>query len=141
MHSMLFRRRVRSVVFDWLPLALWMALIFWLSDQPSLPHPGRQVGLSDHLVEYGAHAFTFGILGFLAWRVFRTRPAMSPVSLLSSPSLRAGVFAAFDAITDELHQLFVPGRWARLSDWLADMVGILIAAALTSLWKGDGDQG
>ncbi len=131
----LFRRRVRSVLFDWFPLVFWMALIFWLSDQPSLPHPGRQVGLSDHLVDYGAHALAFGILAFLAWRVVRTRLAVPAQSLVWSPPLRAGVFAALYAIIDELHQLFVPGRWAKVSDWLADVVGILVVAALTSWWE------
>lgn len=41
----------------------------------------------------------------------------------------AGLFA----LSDEMHQYFVPGRSAEIADWLADMAGIILAWLLGSL--------
>jgi len=128
------RRYILNALLHWLPVTLWMAWIFWLSDQPKLPHPARRLGLSDYLFDYAAHAFTFGLLAALAWWAFV--PLKARRLLLSlSPPLLSGLFSALYAISDELHQAFVPGRWAKVSDWLADMVGILLTLSFIS-WIG-----
>ena len=127
-------QRTRNIVLYWLPLILWMAVIYWLSAQPKLPHPARKLGLSDYLFDYSAHAFTFGFLAILAWRVITVYPSVLPNALVSSPSLSTAAFAATYALCDEIHQIFVPGRWATLRDWLADLVGILMAVGLLILW-------
>jgi len=112
-----------------------MAWIFWLSAQPKLPHPGRKVGLSDQLFDYAAHAVTFGVLAALVWRVviFCHRPQPEPT--LNSPPFLSILFSALYALSDEIHQAFVPGRWAKLSDWLADILGILVMVALLNWAK------
>ena len=60
-------RRTAVIGARWLPLIAWMTLIFWLSAQPVVPHPGRAIGLGDHLVDYVAHAVLFGVLALCAW--------------------------------------------------------------------------
>lgn len=40
------------------------------------------------------------------------------------------IFATIFAISDELHQSFIPGRTASVYDFLADVLGILIALLL-----------
>lgn len=126
------RQRVLGTLFPillhWLPMVLWAAWIFWLSDQPKLPHPGRRLGLSDYLFDYAAHAFTFGLLAVLAWWAFISLSSRRVFSL--SPRLLGGLFSILYAVSDELHQAFVPGRWAKASDWLADVIGILVALGL-----------
>ncbi len=76
-----------------------------------------------------AHLVMFGILGFLltgavkaARQGFRARSFWFVVALV-----------ALYGISDELHQLFVPGRSADILDVLADAVGGLLGAGLMVL--------
>jgi VanZ family protein len=126
---------VKVVVFGWLPMLAWMAWIFYLSDQPSLPRPGRRVGISDSLFDYSAHAATFGFLAILVWRAIKAWPQILPAWLTARPKLSAGIIAALYAASDEIHQRFVPGRWAKFSDWAVDVVGIVAALLLIHLWE------
>jgi hypothetical protein len=111
----------------WGPLLLWMALIFWLSAQPVVPHPGRAVGLSDHLVDYVAHAALFCALALWAWWALGGRGLAAGRRI----GMAAGL-ALLYALSDEAHQALVPGRFATLPDLLADAAGI--AAAALALW-------
>lgn len=127
------------ILWRWLPFIGWMALIYWLSDQPQLPHPARRLGLSDYLFDYGAHAGAFGLLALLAWRAFS--PAAPEHENATSARSRgrwtlwsAGLWALIYALLDEAHQRFVPGRWSSWRDWLADLAGILIAMILLVTW-------
>lgn len=144
----LIRRRARIALLNWLPLALWMALIYWVSDQPVLPRPGRRVGISDDLFNYMAHALEYAILGWLALRVLQSSPrvlvgvlaaaerqVLDPEKRRLLVSLCAALFSALYAITDEVHQVFVPGRTAKVLDWLADVGGALVAIGLLWLWN------
>jgi VanZ family protein len=53
-------------------------------------------------------------------------------------SWRAAVIAAAIAlsyaVTDEVHQMFVPGRSAQLSDLIADAMGVVAGVSLIWLW-------
>ncbi|MEA3408524.1 MAG: VanZ family protein [Chloroflexota bacterium] len=124
------RRYFKRALLYWLPLVLWIGWIYYLSDQPALPHPGREVGVSDTFFDYSAHAFTFGVLTWLLWRVLHTK-AKGTFSIT-----KAGLGAAVYAASDEIHQSFVMGRHARFLDWVADLAGILIFAALLYAWQG-----
>ncbi len=118
----------------WLPLLAWMVLIYWLSAQPVVPHPGRAIGLHDHLVDYTAHAVLFGALTLLTW--WALGDPGTPSLLLRRGRLAAAlVWAVLYAASDELHQIAVPGRCATLPDWLADVAGILLAGATLWAWE------
>jgi VanZ family protein len=69
-----------------------------------------------HLTEYGILAW----LGFCTW-YFGTRWPYSRALLL------ALLGSVIYAIADEVHQSFVPGRTALLSDVLIDILGVLAA--------------
>lgn len=118
----------------WLPLVLWMALIFWLSCQPALPDPADMLSLPDDLINYPAHALEFAVLALLAWRARNSWAAGRPASSSLSSLVHAGLFSAVYAASDEMHQWFVPGRESSLADWLADAVGIAITIGLV-LWR------
>ena len=134
-------RKLFRLLWGWLPLVLWMGLLYWLSDQPKLPHPARKMGLSDYFFDYSAHAFSFGVLTVLAWRAFRSLSSdvvWADQAVASgrarSQILWSGLFAALYAVFDELHQRMVPGRWSSLKDWLADVAGVLVAMGFLWLW-------
>ncbi len=115
-------------VWDWLEqrprlyrwgLALaWMALIFFLSAQPDLPHP--ESSWLDLLISSGAHLFFYGVLALLlGWALGGSAP---------------GLIVAFGltllyGISDEVHQAFVPGRHPDALDLANDGLGAAVALA------------
>jgi VanZ family protein len=110
--------RRRRWLSRWLPVVGWMALIFYLSAQPDLPHP--ESGWADLLFASGAHAFVFGVLAMLlAWAL-----AERPHNLLL-----AFCMAMLYAFSDEFHQAFVPGRTPDPIDLGFDGLG-----AVVGLW-------
>lgn len=114
----------RRFLYLWLPLLVWMGLIFYLSAQPDLPHPG--VGWWDLVVSSGGHAFLFGVLTILSMRVLDGRRHAALIAL---------ALAALYALSDEWHQTFVPGRYADPWDLLCDGLGAVLALGLWLRWK------
>jgi VanZ family protein len=110
--------RRHPVVYFWLPVVVWMGLIFYLSAQPDLPHP--QSGWADLLVSSIAHAFMFAVLAVLWVRVLAERPRAWLLAL---------ILTWLYALSDEFHQAFVPGRTPDLLDLLCDGGG-----AMLGLW-------
>lgn len=105
----------------WLPPIALMAVIFFLSAQPSLD---SGLGLIDLVGRKLLHFGEYALLCALWWRAF-------------SPSLGSGraVLLAFlissgYAATDELHQSFVEGRTGTPVDWAIDSAGAGLAALL-----------
>jgi VanZ family protein len=102
----------------WLPPLLVMAAIFYLSHQPDLPHaPDPWL---DVLLKKLAHAAEYTILFLLllrAWRRDRAADQALKTSILTT---------ALYAISDELHQAFVPGRKANWYDVVIDVSGVLL---------------
>ena len=98
------------VLSAWLPVVAWAALIFTLS---SIPDLGTGLGGWDLLLRKIAHATEYAVLGLLLLRALgRELPA-------------AAVGIAY-AVTDEVHQAFVPGRQGAAVDVLVDSVGVLL---------------
>jgi len=87
------------------------------------------MGLSDYLVDYTAHGVQYAVLTLLLWRAVRHLPPWG-----ASPLLFAGAVAAVYAGSDEIHQIFVPGRCATLVDWLADVAGVVAVSAAVAAW-------
>jgi VanZ family protein len=107
-------RPVRRLVSRWLPVVLWAALIFGLSSIPSL---GTGLGTWDLVLRKLAHATEYAVLGFLLLRA----TGREGVAAL------AGVAYA---VTDEIHQHFVPGRHGAGYDVAIDAAGVLIGVYL-----------
>ncbi len=108
-----------------LPVTLWMILIFCLSSIPDLP--SNKVYNLDFLIKKTAHVMEYTVL-FLLW--FRALGHKNPL-------LAFCVSLAY-AFTDEIHQLFVPGRTGRLRDVGIDTIGMIISSLLIvkfDLWK------
>ncbi len=99
-----------------------MAAIVAMSSFPGDNLPEMPVLNGDKIV----HLLEFGLLGMLLFRAFRFPPlSQSPFRL----TLAVGVpFAA----SDEIHQLFVPGRYCDVFDFLADCIGIILFAWIAS---------
>lgn len=75
-----------------------------------------------HVDKY-AHFLVYGLLGTLVARQWRK-------SLWPWAVVAASLFG----VSDEIHQLFTPGRSAEVADWIADTLGALLAVTLYTYW-------
>ena len=108
----------------WLPVATYMALIFYMS---SLPHPDEQLPqfLFETLGDKVLHVIEYAVLAMLSYRAFR-RAAGTYAARYAV--LFAAAAASVYGVTDEVHQAFVPFRTATWLDWGADTAGGIIGA-------------
>jgi VanZ family protein len=105
----------------WGPVVAYMAVIFGLSSVSSVPAlPG---GMSDKT----AHALLYAGLGVLCVRALSGGQWLHMHAGAVVGSL---ILSTLYGLTDETHQLFVPGREFDLKDLAADAVGAGVAAAL-----------
>ncbi len=72
-----------------------------------------------------AHMVEYGILTFLLWRAIKNDKHPFYISLSW-----AVIFAIIYALTDEIHQGFVPTRHFSLYDVGIDAVGVILAALI-----------
>lgn len=108
----------------WLPVALWLAAIWWQSSRPGGPAPINQdawfvVTSLGHVVEYAG-------LGFLLGRLIGAGAG-------TTMWLGAWGLCVMWGLSDEFHQSFVPGRDVEMWDIGVDTVssaGGLLACAL-----------
>ncbi len=116
----------RRALWELLALA-WMGFIFWLSAQPDLPHAPEP--WLDMVVKKSGHALLYGVLAWLYLSALRgDGPPSGRMRLL------AFGLAVLYAVTDEVHQSFVPGRTPSPWDVVIDGVG----AGLVVLLRGRG---
>lgn len=103
-------------------IILWYAVIFWFSSQADLP--SQSVDWLDFFFKKSAHVGEFMILTVLLFLYLRPHTkAVAPLAILA-------------AFSDEIHQLFTPGRGAKLTDVLIDSIGIVIALIIMMRFYG-----
>lgn len=104
----------------WLPALAWAAVIFFLSSRHTLPSP--DVPNFDKAAHFGAYGLLGGLLAFAARR--------SGLSVLVAVAI--GVLYG---ASDEIHQMYVPGRSPDVLDWAADAAGVATACFLYTRWR------
>jgi VanZ family protein len=136
------------LVLYWLPLIAWMTLIFSASsDQQSFEHSSRLLGPLLHwlfpsitpetedewifVCRKVAHFLEYALLGVLAWRLLRSLKTSSSV-WTRQPLLMSLAIVFLYAVSDEVHQAFVPTRQAAVVDAFIDTCGG--AAGLAMVW-------
>lgn len=100
-----------------------MAVIFWLSSFPRFEFVPDRWQIEP--VSLTVHALEYGLLAALLWRAAQRTPALSCWSWQASL-----LITLLYAASDEVHQAFVPGRYADVRDWLADAAGAAVAVWL-----------
>jgi VanZ family protein len=109
----------------WLPVALDAALIFYVSSIPRLPSPPGP---------FSDKHFHFGSYALLATLLVRALASGRLRNINARVAIGAVLLATFYGMTDEFHQMYVPGRTAALDDLAADALGAATAAVLLLAW-------
>ena len=109
----------------WLPVALDAALIYYVSSIPQLPSPPGP---------FSDKHFHFASYALLSTLLVRALASGRVKDITGRVALGAIGLATFYGMTDEVHQIFVPGRTAALDDLAADLLGAAAAAGLLLAW-------
>lgn len=103
----------------WFPVLIWAMLIFYFSSIPALCTP---LGVWDFILRKTAHFFEFFILTFFLYRAFKGTFDLKMFYLI----FWAAGLSFLYAVSDELHQSFVPMRYPSFRDVIIDSLGILL---------------
>lgn len=132
-------------------VAAWMLVIFLMSSEVASTSSARSdeivrsiqsVGINapkdllTFLVRKAAHISAYFVLGILAYSLLKE------YKLAFRQRILAGItFAMLYAVTDEIHQIFVPGRSGEIRDVIIDTIGatigIILCVALSRKISGD----
>jgi VanZ family protein len=113
-------QRGHKFFFYWLPVIAYCVLIFIQSSLPS-----SEKIPSFPYVDKFLHVGGYALLGFL---FFRALNIMDKIDNLTVVVILSSLSAALYGISDEIHQYFVPSRYADVSDVLANLVGSVVGA-------------
>ena len=103
----------------WAPVVAWAAVIFVFS---SISDLGTGLGTWDLVLRKLAHTAEFALLGLLLARALR------------HDGIAVAVGVAY-AVSDELHQHFVPGRVGSPLDVGIDAVGVVLGVLAWRRWS------
>lgn len=111
----------------WFPVFLYSGIIFYMSSLVKVNVP-----LSDWNFDKIYHIVEYIPFGFLVYRaVYRTQAQPDKHRVLKIALLSSFCYG----LSDEIHQLYVPGRSSSGVDLLADTVGGFIGAFIYFKWN------
>jgi VanZ family protein len=140
------------IILSWTAVLLWLVLIFSLSAQPAeqsdelskkvteviIETVDRVVPLEtdekptidlverfNHIVRKYAHFSAYLVLGLLIMNALRRSGVRGFKAFMFSL-----LFCILYAVSDEIHQLFVPGRGAQVTDVLIDGAGSIVGIGM-----------
>lgn len=141
-----------TVAIAWLPVLVWMGVIFWFSHQPGdvsgassgwivdlissgiarmMPFIEFDEDLFHFLFRKGAHFGVYAVLGVLCVRAFQISGYSGKRGLVYG-----WILATLYAGTDEFHQTFIPGRSGEVTDVIIDSAGAITGIGFYLLIKG-----
>ena len=119
----LFETNKKKILY--LPLALYWIIIFILTSLPGNSIPKMILGFSDKAKHLGAYL----VLSFLLNFALHFQKKYKLINKYSASSTFMIIF--FYGLLDEIHQIFVPGRYFEWLDFLSDLIGGLIGILLS----------
>lgn len=137
----------RRKILRWILLLLWMGFIFYMSTKSGkesteqsdlviniLSYLGINLNkefqnVASFFVRKMAHITEYFILFILAYRVAKIYININKTKLITL------LFVFIYATTDEIHQLFIPGREGMFRDVLIDIFGAIVAIGIIKLYE------
>lgn len=131
---------------SWTAVLLWMILIFNLSSQVAEQSNELSTGITEviiiiiekvdpnadfdihafnHIIRKNAHFFAYFVLGILVINAFRRSGVFGYKSIVL-----ALLICVLYAVSDEVHQYFVPGRGPGVKDVFIDSAGAVVGIML-----------
>lgn len=145
---------MKRKILPWAIVILWMALIFLFSHQPATESAEMSSGITrlisnmikaiasnfdlnqeslHHIIRKCAHFTIYLILGILVNNALKG----NNISTLKC-ILLAFLICVLYAISDEIHQIFIPGRSGQISDVLLDSSGGLLGILILHIFRRRG---
>jgi VanZ family protein len=119
-----YLERNRIALIYW-PLGIYWATLLILTSLPGHDLPNFNVSDKlEHFLAFCVLATLLGLSLFVQGKYLKLKKYSSSVTLLI-----VGIYAALD----ELHQLFIPGRYCEFLDWIADFTGALAGIIIITL--------
>ena len=112
----------------WLPVVVWMGVIFIGSSIGNVPRVGGKT--TDGVVHRIAHIAEFAVLGVLLLRAISKNKPVTKRNLIMT-LIGVAVYGA----SDEFHQRFTPGRSSEGLSVLLDMAGGIIGIWSYRRWR------
>lgn len=130
----------------WIFVVVWMSAIFYLSHQPADVSSAMSTGIVQKVIETlesiskttfsdtgwmhyairkGAHLFAYFLLAILLLNACKQMGWKRVIQI----TITLGGSALY-AVTDEIHQLYIPGRSGEVSDVLIDTSGAILGIFL-----------
>lgn len=114
----------RKIWLVYIPLGIYWIILFTATSIPIDQLPS--LGLSDKINHFVAFFF-LAVLLFLTLKYQRKNNY-----LFDKASLIAFIVSLIYGAIDEIHQMWIPGRYAEVLDWLADGFGALAGVLVVS---------
>ena len=106
---------------SWVLVVLWSGIIFYFSSVPNLKI--SQFGFLDFVLRKAAHITEYVVLCIFYIRALKNTTKLSDKKVY----LLSVIFSIIYAITDEIHQSFVPTRGGNhIIDILFDTIGVVL---------------
>ena len=144
---------MKRKILSWTLVILWMSLIFYFSHQPATESSELSSGITEVIVDMvniiapnkdilsnqdginllirkAAHFGVYFILGLLVSNGLRYSGVSKHMVIFL-----ALLICILYAISDEFHQLYVPGRSGQVSDVLLDSAGSLVGISLMNAFR------
>lgn len=110
---------MKKILKYWLPPVIWAGVIFTFSSFPTVQT--SEFYLGDFFIKKSAHIIEYGILATLIYRALNTLKIAHKKIMFYSV-----VAAMIYGMTDEIHQMFTPGRGPTIRDVIIDTIGASI---------------
>lgn len=140
----------KKAIIYWLLAAVWMIVIFQFSGKPAQESDTqslfiiKQINIIannfgfkgeilnndwNYFIRKIAHTCEYAVLGILLFLAFSSSGITDKKLLLYTI-----LFCIIYAVTDEIHQVFIPGRAAKVTDVLIDTFGGLIGIGISRIF-------
>jgi VanZ family protein len=109
----------------WAPVIAYMAMLFGFSSLSRLPIPPGNLSFYDvHIAAYAGLAALTARAAAKGMRDVSWRAVVAAIAI-----------ASLYGVSDEYHQLFVPGRTFDVFDLAADAIGSVVGASAVGAWS------
>jgi hypothetical protein len=112
------KKNLKLLLFFYLPVFMWMGIIFWLSSFHNI-RTGTDLIFKEIIFRKLAHAGEFFVLSWLFFRIFNKGYGLE----IKKSFWLSLLFVFVYAFSDEIHQIFIAGREGRLVDVFFDILG------------------